>query len=111
MSELAWLKPDPPAEAVAFFEAEYPAMTDIAGNLTRLRAAGLEPQGQFPLPDAAWWDDYYRPLEAKLPALRAKYAGDADALAVVETTAQEIDLRRRYGDSYGYVFLIGRRPW
>lgn len=110
LSELAWLRPDPPAEAAAFFAEEYPAMTDIAGNWARLSDAGLDPVGRFTLPDDAWWDDYYRPLEAKLPALRATYAGDAEALSVIAGTEQEIAMRRRYPDSYGYVFLIGRRP-
>ena len=109
VSELVWLQPDPPAEAAAFFGEEYPAMTDEGANLATLRACGYEPMGHFTLPDAAWWEDYYTPLEAKLPALRARYAGDDAALGIVETTAREIEIRRRYGDSYGYVFFVGRR--
>ncbi len=60
------------------------------------------------VPDAAWWDDYYTPLEARLPALRGRYANDPAALAVVESTAREIAMRRRYPQSYGYVLFAAR---
>ncbi|MEO1092409.1 MAG: class I SAM-dependent methyltransferase [Pseudomonadota bacterium] len=109
VTELVWLIDEPPAEAASFFAAEYPAMADVPTLLALVEGAGLEPMGHFVLPDTAWWTDYYTPLEAKLPTLRARYAADPDALAVVENTAREIDVRRRYGDAYGYAFAVGRR--
>ena len=109
VTELTWLRPDPPHEAAAFFRTEYPAMTDVETNLATIEACGYDLLGHFTLPDAAWWDDYYAPLEAKLPALRQRYAGDTEALAVVETTAREIDVRRRFGESYGYEFFVARK--
>ena len=109
ITELVWLRPNPPEEAAAFFGAEYPAMTDIETIERRLAAAGYEPLAHFTLPDAAWWDHYYTPLEAKLPALRTKFAGDDEALGIVEATQREIDIRPRHGDSYGYAFFIGRK--
>lgn len=110
VSELVWLRPDPPAEVAAFFRDEYPAMTDIAANLETVRRCGYRPLGHFTLPDAAWWDHYYTPLQAKLPALREKYAGDDAALDLIATTEREIDMRRRFGDCYGYAFFVGRTP-
>lgn len=109
MTELTWLRPDPPAEAAAFFRIEYPAMTDVETNLATLESSGYDLLGHFTLPDAAWWDDYYTPLEAKLPALRQRYADDTEALAIIETTAREIDIRRRFGESYGYEFFVAQR--
>ena len=61
------------------------------------------------LPDTAWWDDYYAPLADKLPMLRQKYRDDDEALGVVEMTQREIEMRRKFGDSYGYEFFVGRR--
>ena len=109
VNDLVWLRPDPPADAAAFFAEGYPAMTDIAGSLATLRECGYEPMGHFTLPDSDWWDRYYTPLEAKLPALCDKYAGDDEALGVIETTEREIDIRRRFGDWYGYAFFVGRK--
>ena len=108
VSELVWLRPDPPPEVAAFFGGEYPAMTDISTILATLRASGYEPLGHFTLPDSAWWESYYTPLEAKLPSLYEKYAGDKGALSVIETTEREIEMRRRFGNCYGYEFFVGR---
>ena len=108
MSELVWLHAEPPTEVVDFFAHEYPAMTDIATNVARLQACGYELAGHFTLPDAAWWAPYYTPLEAKLPALYDTYANDEDALGIIESTKREIEMRRRFGNWYGYEFFIGR---
>ena len=83
-------------------------MTDVASNLTRIRDAGYELVGHFRLPEAAWWDEYFGPLEAKLPALFQKYAGDDPALAIVDQTRREIDMRRRYPESFGYEFFVAQ---
>ena len=106
VSELVWLCADPPSEVAEFFRGEYPAMTDVETNLETVRRCGYEPRGHFTLPEAGWWDDYYRPLKAKLPTLYKKYAGDEDALQVIESTAREIDMRHRFRDYYGYEFFI-----
>ncbi len=110
VSELVWLRPDPPREAAEFFADEYPAMADVETRLATLRACGYESRGHFTVPDSAWWEHYYTPLEAKLPLLREKYAGDREALGVIDTTQREIEMRRRFGDSYGYEFFVGRKP-
>ncbi len=108
LSELVWLGPDPPAEVYEFFQGEYPAMKDVNSNIDTIRESGYEPLGHFTLPDADWWDNYYTPLEAKLPALYEKYAGDDEALSVVDMTVKEIEMRRRFPDWYGYEFFVCR---
>ncbi len=108
VTELVWLTPDPSAEAAAFFNAEYLAMTDVAGVAEMFREQGYDLAGHFTVPDNAWWDDYYTPLEAKLPALRETYQGDDEALGVVEATQREIEMRRSHGECYGYEFFVGQ---
>jgi ubiquinone/menaquinone biosynthesis C-methylase UbiE len=105
-SELVWLRPDPPAEAREFFAAEYPPMTDTATVKDTIRDCGYDVSGHFTLPDAAWWRHYYAPLEAKLPSLLEKFSGDEEALGVLEMTRREIDVRRRLGEWFGYVFFV-----
>jgi ubiquinone/menaquinone biosynthesis C-methylase UbiE len=109
VSELVWLRPDPPDEVRRFFESEYPAMTDPLTIRDWFQQCGYELRGHFTLPDDAWWQHYYTPLEAKLPSLSQKYAEDEQALGVIEMTRREIDMRRRYGQWYGYEFFVGRR--
>jgi SAM-dependent methyltransferase len=108
VTELTWLVPGPPAEAADFFAAEYPAMAEVAANVAAIEERGYDVMGHFTLPDAAWWDHYYTPLEAKLPGLRAKYADDDEAMGLVEMTAREINVRRHFGDTYGYEFFVAR---
>ncbi|MFQ5982937.1 MAG: class I SAM-dependent methyltransferase, partial [Woeseiaceae bacterium] len=57
----------------------------------------------------AWWEHYYTPLEAKLPALHEKYAGDDEALSLIETTRREIEIRRLFHDWYSYEFFVARK--
>ena len=108
-TELVWLDDRPPAEVAEFFGREYPAMTRVQAINEALSVSGYENMGDFTLPDSAWWDDYYTPLNAKLPALKQKYAGDEQALAVIASSEAEIDLRRRFGESYGYQFFVARK--
>jgi SAM-dependent methyltransferase len=108
VSELAWLKPDPPSPLREFWTAAYPAMRDVDGNRRSMERAGFRVLDHFALPEEAWWT-YYAPIEARLPALRGRRAADPEALAVIEAEQREIDLYRRYPAYYGYVFFIGER--
>jgi ubiquinone/menaquinone biosynthesis C-methylase UbiE len=109
VQEVVWLKPDPPAELRDFWAAGYPAMRDIPRNLDAIRKIGYEVVDHFPLPPNAWWDEYYGPLQERLPMLREKYSGDAEALAVLDEEQVEIDIFRKYSDWYGTAFFVMRR--
>lgn len=108
-TEPSWLRPDPPAECVDFWRRNYPAIRDVAANLAAVEACGFHPLGHFALPAAAWWDDYYRPIEAKLPAFRARHREGPQAAELADQVQEEIDVWRRYSDFYGYVFYVMRR--
>jgi serine/threonine-protein kinase HipA len=106
-SECSWLCADPPAEVAAFFRAGYPSMAGVAENLERARAAGFDVIDQFTLPTAAWWDQFYTPLEERMAQLAP--GADPALAATIDETRHEIALYRRHGDSYGYVFYLLRR--
>ncbi|MFA9455000.1 MAG: class I SAM-dependent methyltransferase [Candidatus Aminicenantaceae bacterium] len=109
VTEITWLRPDPPSELAEFWRQAYPPMADAAENASRVSRAGYDLLGHFPLPHSAWWDDYYSHIEAKLPSLRDKYHDQIDKLEVIAMEAAELDLHRRYADYYGYVFYVMRR--
>ena len=77
VSELCWLRSDPPADCRRFFSTVYPALADIEANLAAIRACDYEVLGHFTLPESAWWEHYYHPLEERLRSLRKRYAADA----------------------------------
>jgi ubiquinone/menaquinone biosynthesis C-methylase UbiE len=109
VTEITWLKPDPPLELAEFWEEAYPPMGDAAANASRVSQAGYELLGHFPLPNSAWWDDYYSHIEAKLPSLREKYRDQPAKLDVITMEEAEMDLHRSYADYYGYSFYVMRR--
>ncbi len=106
VTEISWLKPNPPQAVAQYWKAEYPGMRGIHENLERLRASGYHEIGHFTLPPTAWWTDYYTPIETRLPSLREKYGDDPEARALLDATQTEIDFYREYSDWYGYVFYV-----
>jgi hypothetical protein len=60
------------------------------------------------LPEAAWWDDYYTPMQQQLVSLRGKYTGQQQALAVLDECQLEIDYYRDYSQYYGYEFIVAQ---
>ncbi len=106
LTDVAWLRSDPPEEARRFWGEEYPAIAETGALIAMIRRAGYRLIDHFTLPESAWWDHHYAPLAKRLPALREKHAHDPRALAVVQSHEREIDIYRRYSDSYGYVFFV-----
>jgi len=108
-TELVWLVNDPPAEVSDFFAEGYPAMTSVAAVKELIAENGYDLIDEFTLPDFAWWENYYTPLEAKFPALKRKYQSNDDALGIIAISETEIEMRRRFGETYGYQFYIARK--
>ena len=106
VTELCWLKANPPAEATAFWQEAYPEMGSIGENLTRLTAAGYHALGHFTLPESAWWDSYYTPMATRIALLRQQYQRNSVAQRALDAEEAEIELYRRYSAWYGYVFYV-----
>lgn len=105
-TEPCWLRDDVPGLIRDTWTAAYPGMTDVAGVSETIGKSGFREVGHFTIPDAAWWDDYYTPLEDRLRMLRSRYRGNAEALAHILEAQKEIDDHRRYSSYYGYVFFV-----
>jgi ubiquinone/menaquinone biosynthesis C-methylase UbiE len=106
VSELCWLKHDAPKEAEGYMMQMYPVIKTIEGNVEIIRNNGYRLVGSFVLPSKSWWDNYYTPIEAKLPSLKARYKDDKEALQVIAYTETGIEMFRKYSDYYGYAFYI-----
>jgi len=104
--EMCWLQPNPPKEIYDYWMAVYPGIMTIPENIELIPGCGYRVIGHFPLPDDAWWVEYYGPLEKRLETLRDKYKDDPKALAVIDEEQQEIDLYRKYHTWYGSVFYV-----
>ena len=106
VSEMVWLRDDPPQAPRDFFAAEYPVMRSVTRNIEVIRQTGLDLIGHFTLPEAAWWDDCYTPLAARLPGLKEAHRDDFAAQATIAATEVEIETYREYSAWYGYEFYI-----
>ena len=108
LTEVCWRKPNPPAECAAFWNQEYPAIRDASVLLKTIDDCGYETVGHFPLPESAWWDDYYRPLQENLTAFRKRYPDASDARELADQCRREIDVWHAYREFYGYDFFVMR---
>jgi SAM-dependent methyltransferase len=109
VSELCWLRPDPPEDCRRFFSEGYPAMTATDAALAVIGACDYEVLGHFVLPESTWWTSYYRPVEERLRSLRKRCCEDAERMSMIESVQKEIDIYRQYSEYYGSVFFVMRR--
>lgn len=109
VSELCWLRADPPSEVKAFFESEGADVADMDARRKDIVENGYRLVGDFVLPSVGWWENYYVPLGATLERFRATHARDQDALDVADRSQFEIDIYRRYPEHFGYGFFIMQR--
>ncbi len=105
VSDITWLRDDPPDHLKAYWLAEYPVKS-IEANLQIIQQCGYHLIGHFGLPARDWWDDYYSLIESRLPKIREQCKDDPDALQVIDMEATEMDMHKKYSDYYGYVFYI-----
>lgn len=105
LTEPVWLTEAPPGRAKAFWSA-YAAMRGRPSLRAAALAAGYRIAGDFVLPEEAWWDDYYRPMEARIAEIERSLAGDPAAAIVLAEAREEIECFRAHSDSYSYLFLV-----
>lgn len=60
----------------------------------------------FSLPEEAWWEEYYSPLEIRIKELYKKYSNDPDALEELNIHQTEIDIVKASPKSFQSVFCI-----
>ena len=104
--EMAWLKDNPPKEISDYWQKVYPQIASIETNLNIIKNCGYILIGHFPLPEDAWWELYYTPLEKRLKILENKYKDNPKALEVIDEHYEEINLFRKYNEWYGSVFYV-----
>ena len=109
VTELSWIKTNPPAEIVAYWKENYPAIRTIAENLQTAADAGYTAISHFILPDSSWWDNYYHPIEKRITMLREKYRGDEAVQKDLDGHQEEVEMFRKYSEWYGYVFYVMRK--
>ncbi len=106
VTEISWLKPNRPTDLTEFWDKEYPPMQSVENNLQIIQNSGLKLIGHFVLPEHAWMDDYYIPLEKRIDLYKAKFRDNPEILEFLAFNQLEIDLFRKYSDYFGSVFYV-----
>jgi SAM-dependent methyltransferase len=109
LSELSWLREDLPSELVAYMKEIYAGLEEgvnsIEENEETARKTGYNVLNSFTLPKRDWWN-YYTPIKAKLPQLKAKHKDEPEALQYFASEEREIEMYHKYSDYYGYAFYV-----
>jgi hypothetical protein len=105
VSELTWLKDDPPSKIKDHWASEYPDMETIDGNVARAEAQGYEMLGTYVMPTQDWWNNYYGPQRKLLPEIQSQYDHtEHEVHAMLADIRKETDLFEEFSEFYGYVF-------
>ncbi len=110
VSEFCWLVGNPPAEVEDSFHREGADVADLDARRRDIAKNGYRLLGDFVLPAAGWWENYYVPLREVVERFRLAHAGDAEALEVAARSEREIELYRRHPSVFGYGFFVMQRP-
>ena len=106
VSELSWLRSEPPKQLSQYWEVTFPEMKSIEADIDIIKSLGYEFIGQFVVPESDWWEEYYTPIEKRIADLREKYKNDIDAIKMLDETQLEIYMYQNYSDYYGNVFYV-----
>jgi ubiquinone/menaquinone biosynthesis C-methylase UbiE len=106
VTEVTWLRENPPEDLKKFWEQEYPDIKTINENILIIENCGYHLVGNFILPESAWWDDYYHPLEEKIASMMTTFRQEKNVLNLLKPLLHEIDIFRQYSEYYGYVFYV-----
>ena len=109
VSELTWLTSQRPAELQAHWEKEYPEVDAASGKIAALERLGFSPIGYFPLPEYCWLDNYYRPMQQRIPGYLDRHEGSAEARAIVAAEEKEISLYERHKAFFSYGYYIAQK--
>jgi ubiquinone/menaquinone biosynthesis C-methylase UbiE len=106
VTELVYTVTDPPNAVVEYFRAEYPDINNVAEKIEIIKKEGFNLILNFTLPESAWLNNYYLPIENELSRLNTNYQGNEVALTVFKGFKHEVDFYRRYSKFYGYEFFV-----
>jgi ubiquinone/menaquinone biosynthesis C-methylase UbiE len=107
VSEAVWLKSHPPTAALEFWK-DYPEIDTVAAKLEVIERTGYELLGHFVLPESAWTDQYYDPMERRIAEKEIAWRGIPEAEDVLSEARNEISVFRKYSDYFSYAFFIMR---
>ncbi|MEN8251750.1 MAG: class I SAM-dependent methyltransferase [Bacteroidota bacterium] len=109
VSEISWITDSRPKEVEEYWNKEYPQIDTASNKIRILESNGYSPVAHFILPQYCWINNYYEPLENRLPDFIEKYKNSELAKNIVELEKEEIKTYKKYKDYYSYGFYIAKK--
>ena len=109
VSEITWLRPDPPEEIQQHWRNEYPEIATAAEKIAVMEHEGYDLLGYLVLPSTNWINNYYEPTEERISSFLQRHAGQSEAEELVKMERQEANLYKRFKDWFSYGFYIARK--
>ena len=108
VTECSWLGSKRPTSC-RWIEDNFSEIAPIATKIEQMQRCGYHPVAHFTLPSECWVDNYYKPMQQRIPGFLNDHPADRSAQHLVAMLQEEIHCYMRWGDTYGYVFYIGRK--
>jgi ubiquinone/menaquinone biosynthesis C-methylase UbiE len=105
ISEVAWIKDDPPEIVRKFWEEEYPSMKSNEENLEIIEKQEYELVTSFFVDKEDLWN-YYTPFEKKTGELVETFSDSPEYLKLLESFQREVEIFKKYSDYYGFIFYV-----
>ena len=109
VSEITWLRPDPPADVRRFWDEQYAEIGTVQEKITVLERFGYDMLGYFILPPSCWIENYYGPTESRTSDFLQRHADQPGARELIEMERQEAAMYERCQSVYSYGFYVARK--
>jgi ubiquinone/menaquinone biosynthesis C-methylase UbiE len=84
-------------------------VNSVADVLPRIPQLGYSLEDTVPLPEDAWWTEFYKPIEEKMDILRHKYRNNADALKLLNQYKTEMEMVKKNPSNFSCAFYIMKK--
>ncbi len=104
-SDMLFTDSNPDEECKKYLAEVYPEIPskELIGSL--LQKYGFDIKSTFVTPYSDWWDEYYTPILSNIEKMKVKYSNITTATAIIQGMETEIEMHRKYGNQYGYMFF------
>ncbi len=109
MSEVTWLRKNPPEAIKKYWTDAYPEIDFTSAKVKQMEKAGYEPIATFALPEYCWMENFYKPMIPLFDKFLEQQKYSASAKEFVKEMKEEISYFQQYKEFYSYTFFIGRK--
>lgn len=110
VSDLVLIDEEAHEDVINFWDEVTGDVAELPERLAQAKAAGYKIIKTIELPVHGWWDPFFYPMEDQLEALREKYKGDDEALAILDHAEKEMDMFEEDDEAFAYVFFVLQKP-